>query len=534
MRSPTRSFAPWFIGFTVSLLAALPAGWAAWRLHEEALARDLERFAIECNRPLNNLRFASSKTLAGCGTAAGDQANQGEDLRAYRFQVPLNEQWQDNRFIHAIGQTQNTSHALRLRHLPVPNPRAFLMKRLPASPAVQDLVKDALKIPGRRAVFLEPPADDPAERLAILATDMPEGKTLLTVVDWQGMASSATQRPDYLVDVSVEPVEFVAPAAVGLDPFEREEHELFLGLPARVRLTPRPAFWRDSRRDSARLAAAAGGGGALFLGRVAGHLARQRRRLEEVVAARTADLRAANLRLEEGLAREQEVNRLKTAFISMVSHELNTPLQLIQSSADLLRRHAGRMPPDQQDGLFARIGAAVNRMSGLTADVLLYSRAEEGRLELDPGPLSLPDFCRALAAELAPPDGEGVTVDAPPDLPTAHLDARLLRHMAGNLLSNGLKYSPPGEPVRVEVRREGDRAVITLTDRGPGVPEADRAHLFHSFHRGANVRHLPGTGLGLMIVRRCAELHGGSVELTFPPAGGTVATLSLPAFGASA
>ena len=99
-----------------------------------------------------------------------------------------------------------------------------------------------------------------------------------------------------------------------------------------------------------------------------------------------------------------------------------------------------------------------------------------------------------------------------------------------NILSNAVKYSPPGTPVTLEVNRKGDFARFTVRDRGIGIPDEDQKNLFKSFSRGGNVDQRPGTGLGLVIVKRCVELHGGRVELQSRLGAGTTVTVTLPMF----
>src|SRR6185369_4163159 len=115
--------------------------------------------------------------------------------------------------------------------------------------------------------------------------------------------------------------------------------------------------------------------------------------------------------------------------------------------------------------------------------------------------------------------------------PQAWADERLLRHVFTNLLSNAVKYSTPQSEVTFSVEREANDAIIRVEDRGIGIPEADKAGLFQAFQRGANVGHRPGTGLGLVIVKRCTELHRGTVSLQSMAGEGTTVTVRIPVFG---
>jgi len=108
----------------------------------------------------------------------------------------------------------------------------------------------------------------------------------------------------------------------------------------------------------------------------------------------------------------------------------------------------------------------------------------------------------------------------------------LLRHIFTNLLSNAVKYSSPGERVDFVVERDGDEAVCRIVDRGCGIPEADQKRLFQAFHRGSNVRQVPGTGLGLLIVQRCVDLHAGGIQFESTEGRGTTFTVRVPLFAA--
>jgi signal transduction histidine kinase len=109
-------------------------------------------------------------------------------------------------------------------------------------------------------------------------------------------------------------------------------------------------------------------------------------------------------------------------------------------------------------------------------------------------------------------------------------DEGLLRHICTNLLSNAVKYSAPGQTVRFAIRSAGTTAECSIEDQGCGIPEADQKRVFQAFHRGSNVRQIPGTGLGLLIVQRCVGLHGGEIEFQSSEGKGTTFVVRLPLF----
>jgi len=171
-------------------------------------------------------------------------------------------------------------------------------------------------------------------------------------------------------------------------------------------------------------------------------------------------------------------------------------------------------------------------MTALTEDVLLFSRAEAGRMEFKPAPLDLTALCRRVADEILSTTAQRCPIQTEILLSPepARGDEPLLRHILGNLLTNAVKYSAPGTPVNFRVTQEGGDAVFEIEDRGIGIPEADRARLFTPFHRGTNAAYTTGTGLGLVIVRRCVERHGGRLEIESEGRPGVTATVRLPMF----
>jgi len=249
------------------------------------------------------------------------------------------------------------------------------------------------------------------------------------------------------------------------------------------------------------------------------------RGLEEKVAERTAQL-------NEALAEEKELSQLKSNFISMVSHEIRTPLALILSSSEILSRYHDRLAPEKRTEHLKAIDSAVQRMGALMEDVLLFSKAEAGRMEFNPARMELAPFCSQLVDEILSttarrcPIELTVTGVAEP----ARADEALVRHILGNLLTNAVKYSAAGTPVALSVSRSEGEVVFEVEDHGIGIPEADRARLFIPFHRGKNAANIVGTGLGLVIVRRCVERHGGKFNIVSSEGKGTTATVRLPVF----
>jgi PAS domain S-box-containing protein len=261
--------------------------------------------------------------------------------------------------------------------------------------------------------------------------------------------------------------------------------------------------------------------------------------LERRVAERTEELARANSQLRDveqllrnALATEQELNALKSNFVSMVSHEFRTPLGVIMVSAEVLQRYIDRLRPDQRAEHLESIIRSVRRMSGMMEDVLLLSRVEAGAVHFSPTEVNLRVLCGRVVDEVrsATNAAAPVQVNFAADMPVvASGDTKLIHHILTNLLSNAIKYSKQ-EPVELRLKRADDQAVIEVVDRGIGIPAADRERLFQTFQRGGNVGQVSGTGLGLVIVKRCCDVHGGSITFLSEENRGTTFMVSLPMF----
>jgi PAS domain S-box-containing protein len=240
----------------------------------------------------------------------------------------------------------------------------------------------------------------------------------------------------------------------------------------------------------------------------------------------------AEAEMLKALAREKELSQLKSNFVSMVSHEFRTPLGIIQSSAELLRDFHQNMKSAERNEQLQSIIGNTRRMAGMMEEILILSRLDAGRLNFQPAPLDLNGFCRRTVDEVLSATNrrcliELTMISIPPAVAA---DEMLLGHIFTNLLSNAVKYSEAGATVHFVVQRDGVDAVCVVRDQGIGISGEDQQHLFKAFHRGANVGTRPGTGLGLLMVKRCVELHRGSMQLASNLGEGTTVTVRLPVF----
>ncbi len=240
----------------------------------------------------------------------------------------------------------------------------------------------------------------------------------------------------------------------------------------------------------------------------------------------------AEVEILRTLAREKELSQLKSNFVSMVSHEFRTPLGIIQSSAELLRDFRGKMQPAEFNEQLESITRNTGRMAGMMEEVLVLSRLDAGKLDFKPVSLDLNLFCRRVVDEVLSATNRRCVIEFSLASVPAEGDAdeQLLGHIFTNLLSNAVKYSEPGATVRFAIERDGVDAVCVVQDQGIGISEDDQKQLFKAFHRGSNVGSRAGTGLGLLLVKRCAQLHRGRVQVTSKVGEGTTVTVRLPLF----
>jgi signal transduction histidine kinase len=254
--------------------------------------------------------------------------------------------------------------------------------------------------------------------------------------------------------------------------------------------------------------------------------------------AKQAAERLAKKQLEvhRRLVEEQELSELKTRFINTASHEFRTPLGIISSSAGLLEDYWHKLDDYKKKKHFNQIQSSVKHMNHLLEDVLLIEQTDAGKLACKKSLVSIGNFCQEVVDDLTIDKQNENRVLLEIDLPNSsrdsdlkiYADPKLLRQILINLVSNALKYSPIDTQSRLKVIIHSDSITFQVSDRGIGIVERDKASLFESFSRGSNVSNIQGTGLGLSIVKRCVDLHGGSIDFTSEVNFGTTFIVNLP------
>ncbi|MDX1993712.1 MAG: ATP-binding protein [bacterium] len=248
--------------------------------------------------------------------------------------------------------------------------------------------------------------------------------------------------------------------------------------------------------------------------------------LTEYKRAQEALLQAAQLKAE--MEQEKRYVQLKENFLSMASHQLRTPLSIILSSRNMLVEYADRLDDKRRREHLDRISAQALTMTNLLNDLLTLSKASSGILQVRPEPLALDTFCGTVVEELALAFPQHKLIFSE-KLPGIYLlDPSLLRHVLHNLIVNASKYSPLDSEINITLERDGEEAVISVRDHGMGIPPDDQAHIFDPFIRGSNARSIPGTGLGLPIVKNNVDLLGGSITFQSTVNIGTTFFVRLP------
>jgi len=221
-----------------------------------------------------------------------------------------------------------------------------------------------------------------------------------------------------------------------------------------------------------------------------------------------------------------EVDRMRTALLAAVGHDLRTPLAGIKAAVSTLRQDDVSWTESEQAELYETIEESADRLDDLIANLLAMSRLQAGALSVHLVPTAVDEV---VARALIHIHGDGVQVDVPDDLPLALIDAGLLERVVANLVDNARRYSPPDSTVHVSGSFDPPQSVVLrITDSGPGVAEKDRDRMFAPFQR-LDDRSKGGVGLGLALSRGFTEAMGGAITPAETPGGGLTMTLSLPA-----
>ncbi|NJM75313.1 MAG: PAS domain-containing protein [Acaryochloridaceae cyanobacterium RU_4_10] len=238
----------------------------------------------------------------------------------------------------------------------------------------------------------------------------------------------------------------------------------------------------------------------------------------------------AETKVQQALEQTQELSEFKSRFISNTSHEFRTPLTSIMAASEILEHYGEQWPQEKKLRYLMLIQKSVNQMINLLDDVLIISAGEAGKIKLSPIPVDIVAFCEMLIEEIKINKNYNHILNFTymVEQHQVSLDEKIMRQILGNLLSNAVKYSPENKSIEFDLTVDTEHIIFRIADRGIGIPQEDRIHLFDLFHRANNVGTIPGTGLGLSIVKRAVELYGGTIDVNSEVGKGTQFTVLLP------
>lgn len=230
------------------------------------------------------------------------------------------------------------------------------------------------------------------------------------------------------------------------------------------------------------------------------------------------------------LDKEKELNELKSRFISTASHEFRTPLSAVLSSAELLQRYGKKWEEKKYNEHILRIRNSVDYLTQLMEDVLTVGRIDSGKLEYIPAWINIEKLCVDVIENIRYSSNtkHNIIFKYEADAKEFFIDEKLFRFIITNVLSNSVKYSSQEEDIDIRICENNKLLEIEIKDRGIGIPEEDIKLMFEPFHRAVNAHEIPGTGLGLFIVKKSVELHSGQIKINSAVGVGTTITITIP------
>lgn len=242
--------------------------------------------------------------------------------------------------------------------------------------------------------------------------------------------------------------------------------------------------------------------------------------LEGAIEQRTKELTDAMHQLEKSkeelsisLAKEKELSELKSRFVSMASHEFRTPLSTVLSSSFLIEKYITTDDQPTREKHLQRIVSSVNMLTDILNDFLSVGRIEEGKIQVRISEFNVEDHINSIASEIKNNLKKGQVIEYEhkgDDI--VFMDPSLFKHIIMNLVSNASKFSPEYSPIEMQTNSNKNQLILTVKDCGMGITKEDQKHLMERFFRGANAGNIQGTGLGLHIIAKYAELMNGEVS----------------------
>jgi signal transduction histidine kinase len=227
-------------------------------------------------------------------------------------------------------------------------------------------------------------------------------------------------------------------------------------------------------------------------------------------------------------ARLAQADQQKSEFLALVSHELRTPLTAVKGFVDTVLLHWEQLPGDRRRDLLTRASSNADELGRLIRQLMEFGRTESGPIEITPDTLDVATAVDVALCGIAPVTAEHrMAVDVPAGL-AVDADADAFNHVLVNLLTNAVKFSPAGSTVAIRARRNGNEAVVSVVDEGPGIAPDEQERIFDRFYQSQNGNHARGTGIGLTIAQRFTEQHGGRIWVESEPDDGATFSFTMP------
>jgi two-component system, sensor histidine kinase and response regulator len=239
---------------------------------------------------------------------------------------------------------------------------------------------------------------------------------------------------------------------------------------------------------------------------------------------------AEKLRLEKELEKEKEINLLKSAFISIASHEFRTPLATISFATGFLSKYWQKLDADGIDQKLKRIESQVKHMIGLLEDVLILGKTDSGQTEIKPKLIPFLDFINPILEQIgfATNNKNEIKMNENATQCSIYIDEEIGKNIFINLLTNASKFSNERALIELNILNTESEAIVEVIDSGIGINNDELESIFTTFHRGSNVGTIQGTGLGLAIVKKSVERHHGKIKIESELGKGTKVSVTLP------
>jgi signal transduction histidine kinase len=257
--------------------------------------------------------------------------------------------------------------------------------------------------------------------------------------------------------------------------------------------------------------------------------------LEATVQQRTKELTDTMLELEKSredlaklLEKEKELSELKSRFVSMASHEFRTPLSTVLSSSYLIEKYVTTEDQHKREKHLQRIVSSVNMLTDILNDFLSVGKIEEGKIQVRLSEFNIEQCIKAIIDEIKHNlKKDQIIKYFHTGIASVVMDASLLKYIIMNLVSNASKFSDEGKPIEITTNtNKKNQLILSIKDMGLGISKDDQKHLMERFFRGANASNIQGTGLGLHIVSKYAELLNGEVKCKSELEKGTTFTIT--------